>query len=312
MMKISVFYAHILQAAEQTGKALPELLLGVREAGIEAVEMELAYLESHEETHTLLREAGLQVSCIYQFYEMDAADEKVQQKEREKARRHIAMAKRVGAKRILVVPGFLADEEAQEMKKCADYVQMSAFMESNAKIQRIKEGMQYIVALGEKEGVIVTVEDFDDYKSPVSGMQGILWFLKNVPGLHYTLDMGNFVYSDEDVLEAWELLKDYVSHVHCKDRGEETDVVENCLVSDDTLMANEPAGVGVQAAGKKLNKGLLPVAAGEGYMPIAELIGKLKNVGYDGYLAIEHFDAKEQEECMKRSAAFLRKEAGIC
>lgn len=287
MMNISVFYAHILQAAEQTGKALPELLLGVREAGIEAVEMELAYLESHEETHTLLREAGLQVSCIYQFYEMDAADEKVQQKEREKARRHIAMAKRVGAKRILVVPGFLADEEAQEMKKCADYVQMSAFMESNAKIQRIKEGMQYIVALGEKEGVIVTVEDFDDYKSPVSGMQGILWFLKNVPGLRYTLDMGNFVYSDEDVLEAWELLKDYVSHVHCKDRGEDV----TC---------------------GRLNKGLLPVAAGEGYMPIAELIGKLKNVGYDGYLAIEHFDAKEQEECMKRSAAFLRKEAGSC
>ncbi len=284
-MNISVFYAHILQAAEQTGKALPELFLGVREAGIEAVEMELAYLESHEETHTLLREAGLGISCIYQFYEMDTADEKVQQQEHKKAERHIAMAKRVGAKRILVVPGFLADEEAQEMKKCMDYVQMSAFMESNAKIQRIKEGMQYIVALGEKEGVTVTVEDFDDYKSPVSGMQGILWFLKNVPGLRYTLDMGNFVYSEEDVLEAWELLKDYVAHVHCKDRGEDT------------------------VATAKLNKGLLPVAAGEGYMPIAELIGKLKNAGYDGYLAIEHFDAKEQEECMKRSAAFLKKEA---
>lgn len=311
-MNISVFYAHILQAAEQTGKALPELLLGVREAGIEAVEMELAYLESHEETHTLLQEAGLQVSCIYQFYEMDAADEAIQQKEREKAKRHIAMAKRVGAKRILVVPGFLADEEAQEMKMCIDYAQMSAFMESNAKIQRIKEGMQYIVALGKKEGVTVTVEDFDDYKSPVSGMQGILWFLKNVPGLRYTLDMGNFVYSEEDVLEAWELLKEYVSHVHCKDRGEDVTIAENGSTGGGVLVANCPTGDGVQAACSRLNKGLLPVAAGEGYMPIAELIGKLKNAGYDGYLAIEHFDAKEQEECMKRSAAFLKKEAGIC
>ena len=210
------------------------------------------------------------------------------------------------------MPGFLTDEEAHEMKKCTDYTQMSAFMESNAKIQRIKEGMQYIVALGEEEGVAVTVEDFDDYKSPVSGMQGILWFLKNVPGLRYTLDMGNFVYSEEDVLDAWELLKEYVSHVHCKDRGEEVAVAEKCLTESEGLIANCSTDDRAQAAGKKLNKGLLPVAAGEGYMPIAELIGKLKEAGYDGYLAIEHFDAKEQEECMKRSAAFLRKEAGIC
>lgn len=282
-MKISVFYAHILQAAEQTKKALPELLCGVKEAGIDAVEMELAYLESHEETHALLEKAGLGVSCIYQFYEMDSTDAAIQAKERKKAECHIAMAKRVGAKRILVVPGFLGDEEAKEMKKCTDYAQMAAFMENNEKVQSMKSGMEYIVTLGEQEGITVTVEDFDDYKSPVFGMLGILWFLKNVQGLRYTLDMGNFVYSDEDVLEAWELLKDYVAHVHCKDRGEDEG-----------------------ATPTPLNKGLLPVAVGEGYMPIAQLIVELKNVGYDGYLAIEHFDAKNQENCMKRSAAFLR------
>ncbi|MGN0431967.1 MAG: sugar phosphate isomerase/epimerase family protein [Lachnospiraceae bacterium] len=287
-MKISVFFAHILQAAEQTGKTLSKLLSGVREAGIDAVEMELSYLENHEEIHALLQEADLKVSCIYEFYEMEKTAAAVKEKERQKAERHIAMAKRVGAECILVVPGFLEEKEAQVMKSCADYAQTAAFMESNEKVQSMKEGMEYLVSLGAKAGVAVTVEDFDDYKSPVSGMQGILWFLKNVPGLRYTLDMGNFVYSEEDVLEAWELLKEYVSHVHCKDRGK------------------EPAAEETEA---RLNKGLLPVAAGEGYMPIADMVAKLKAAGYDGYLAIEHFDASDQEECMKRSAAFLRKQA---
>lgn len=305
-MKISVFYAHILQAAEQTKKALPELLCGVKEAGIDAVEMELAYLESHEETHALLEEAGLGISCIYQFYEMESPDAVTQERERKKTERHIAMAKRVGAKRILVVPGFLEKEEALAMRKCTEYAQMEAFMEKSEKVQRMKSGMEYIVTLGEQAGVTITVEDFDDHKSPVSGMLGILWFLKNVPGLRYTLDMGNFVYSDEDVLEAWELLKDYVVHVHCKDRGEDAAFVAGFSCGSTTQGQDSEE----QATSPRLNKGLLSVATGEGYMPIAELIAKLKNVGYDGYLAIEHFDAPDQEECMKRSAAFLQKEAG--
>ncbi len=293
-MKISVFYAHILQAAEQTGKALPKLLYGVKEAGIDAVEIELTYLENHEETIGLLQDAGLEVSCIYQFYEMEKSDTEAQNREKQKAERHIAMAKRVGAKRILVVPGFLEEEEACRMKDCTDYAQMAEFMEHNEKTQSMKKGMEYIVALGQKEGVTVTIEDFDDYKSPVSGMLGILWYLRNVNGLRYTLDMGNFAYSDEDVLEAWELLKEYVSHVHCKDRGEDAAFVAACAQ---------------QAEKPRINKGLLSVAVGEGYMPVAKLVGKLKASGYDGYLAIEHFDAPGQEACMKRSAAYLRKAA---
>lgn len=43
-MKLSVFYDHILQAAEQTGKPLTELLRNVKNAGIEAVEINMSYL----------------------------------------------------------------------------------------------------------------------------------------------------------------------------------------------------------------------------------------------------------------------------
>lgn len=275
--KISVFYDHILQAAEQSGRLVKELLYMVREAGIEAVEIRLEALLTGDEIPALLKEADLRISCIYEFYEMGLHDEQ------EKGRLHIDTAARFGAAKILVVPGFLSRLEAERMHACAkSYDKMTAFMEKNKHVQKMAKSLSAMVTYGKEKGVIVTVEDFDGRTSPVSGMYGILWFMKNVPGLGYTLDMGNFVFSDEDVLVAWELLKDYVVHVHCKDRGEDA--------------SRKP---------KKINRGLISVATGSGYLPIAELLVKLSAHGYDGYLAIEHFDAPNQVVCIRQSAEFL-------
>lgn len=266
-MRISVFYDHILQASEQSGKSLGELLSGVRTAGIEAVEINLEYLLEHGETLELLKQAGLGISCIYEFYEMDCKDES------KKIRKHIETASRFHSDRILVVPGFFSQEEAEEMRALVQsYEKLSDFFNHNVKAQRMAEGLRDCVRTGSEADITVTVEDFDDIKSPLSCMNGVLWFLENVPGLRYTLDMGNFIYHGEDVLEAWELLKDKVSHVHCKDRGE----------------------------------GFSSVTVGDGSIPIALLVERLKERGYDGYLAIEHFDAPMQEQCMKCSAEFLQ------
>ncbi len=265
-MKLSVFYDHILQAVDQSGKPLEELLSGVKAAGIEAVEIRLEYLLEHEETLELLKRTGLGLSCIYEFYDMDIKDEI------EKIHTHIETASRVHAGRILVVPGFLLKEEAEEMQALSqNYEKLSDFFNHNTKIQRMAKGLRDCVRIGKELEIIVTVEDFDDIKSPLSCMKGILWFLENISDLRYTLDMGNFFYNGEDVLEAYELLKDKISHVHCKDRGENSS----------------------------------SVAAGEGSIPIALMVEKLKAAGYDDYLAIEHFDAPQQEKCMKKSAEFL-------
>ena len=89
----------------------------------------------------------------------------------------------------------------------------------------------------------------------------------------YTLDTGNFLFYGEKVLDAFELLKDRIAHVHCKDRRPETNA---------------------------------SVQTGTGYIPFTEIINKLKAQQYDGYLAIEHFDVDGQEECMRGSAEFLK------
>ena len=74
-MKMSVFFDHILQAKQQTGKSLEELLQGVRQAGIEAVEINLDYLLKEEWVWEALKQADLKISCIYEFYEMGQQDE---------------------------------------------------------------------------------------------------------------------------------------------------------------------------------------------------------------------------------------------
>ena len=282
-MKISVFFDHVLQAVCQTGKLLPEILQNVREAGIEAVEINLQYLLEHEEVLSQLEQAGLRISCIYDFYDMDRHDES------EHATRHIETAVRVGAPCILVVPGFVSEAEAIDMQMVSEeYDTLAAFMDNNKAIQHMVRQMQYVCKLGIENNINVTIEDFDDIKSPVSCVFGIQYFLEHVPNLKYTLDMGNFAYSDEDVLYAYEVLKHKIVHVHCKDRG--------AVIEDDSISIN-----------KRFNKGLLTVAVGDGYIPVRELIEKIICTGYDGYFAIEHFDAPDQEGYIKRSAMFLQR-----
>lgn len=267
-MRLSVFFDHILQAKEQTGKSLEELLAGVRNAGIEAVEINLTYLCEHSLVWDALKAADLGVSCIYEFYDMGRCNET------EKVCRHVETAVKVGSKRILVVPGFLAGESSLQMQKAMPMRgNIVDFFKSNDEIKRMAEGLSFAVKYGKEKGVTVTVEDFDGLDSPLAGMYGIRWFLQQVPELMYTLDTGNFLFYGEDVLDAFELLKERIAHVHCKDRQPETKA---------------------------------SVQTGTGYIPFTEIIDRLKAQNYEGYLAIEHFDVEGQEECMRGSAEFLK------
>lgn len=264
-MKCSVFFDHILQANEQCGKPIPVLLHEAKDAGICAVEINGTYLREHlEETQAYLADAGMHVSCVYDFYEMEKKDESAH------LRGHIETASAVGALKILVVPGFLSKEDAAQMAALVfDADRLGTFFGQNEAVGRMAEGLRYAVQLGAEKGIAVTVEDFDDLKSPLSCSNGVLWFMTHVSGLKATFDTGNFIMFRENELQAFDLLKEYVVHVHCKDRSSE------------------------------------PVAAGDGTIRIAEVVNRLQTSGYGGYFAVEHFDAANQEQCMLRSARHL-------
>ena len=298
-MQISVFYDHITQARQQTGKSLPQLLEVCRSWGIEG--LEINYTQLQRGGYRLLREfrrAGMSISCIYEFYDFTHNGDLKQ------AKKHVDLAAKVGAGKVLIVPGFLEEQEAKELEECCSgrqpagsrgeqaaeaedasgFEAVTRYMESHTSTCRVRDALRELVDYGQKKGVRITLEDFDGYTSPCARMLPLKWLMEQVPGLGFTLDMGNFAYSDEDVTKAYELLKDYIVHVHCKDRGTE----ETCRPDS------------------RHCQGLACVPTGGGYLPVGELVMRLKAQGYDGYLAIEHFDAPDQMDYICRSAEFLK------
>ncbi len=283
---LSVFFDHILQAQGQTGKSLSEILDHISQIGIKAVEINLSYLLQHPETLDLLQVAGLKISCIYETHNfVKNADEKKQagadatnfdndfDDDFAKARLHVDTACKVGAKKILVIPGFLSEKEAQNFSDCKDYQKVAKLMDESPAIQNAKSQMKNFCDYAAQKNITVTFEDYDFWTSPCSHANQLLWWFKNVTGLKLTFDTGNFLYSKEGVFQAYDLLKPYIVHVHCKDR--EGDL--RC----------PPVGQGLFADF------------------IAKLIKDLNSQNYPGYFAIEHFDAPDQWKFIEKSVDFL-------
>lgn len=289
VIRLSVFFDHILQAEEQTGKHIPELLAEVKKAGISAVEINCTYLLEHPATLEMLETAGLQVSCIYEFYALERG------RETEKARRHIEIARKTKAGKILIVPGFFSVETEEFVNCVPDREKVWDYLSHSEKAQRMADGLREIVEMAGSRNIAdspitVVIEDFDDRNSPIACVSGMQWFAEQVPGLCFTFDTGNFIIHGENIFAAWEELKDKVVHVHCKDRK---------ISSDKPLQTQKNATPGIKEC-------YLPAAVGEGCIPIKELVYKMKEYGYRGYLAIEHFDAADQEAYMQKSAANLQ------
>lgn len=278
-MKLSVFYDHILEACEQRNISILEALQIVKDCGISGIEINLTcLLEDEESIIQNLDKVGMEISCVYEFYDFGNSTDLSYGKE------HILAAKRVGANKILVVPGFLSEEESEIINRVSDDFETTAEeMNKNIKVLNMKNALINLTNFASLHNITITLEDFDDSTAPFARTNQLLWFMKEVPGLRFTLDTGNFVYSDESVLEGYEILKPYIVHVHCKDRGveEKTDV--------DTIY----------------NRGMVACPCGYGYMPIHEIVGNLLHNNYNGYFAIEHFGANDQLEFIKKSVSYM-------
>lgn len=292
-IKLSVFYEHLREAAQQTGKSMEELYRETGNAGIKGIEMDYAVLAAQPELNREIRGAGLEISNLYHFFEFG----KKYGAGMHIGRKMIDTAEKMGIRRVMLIPGFLEPEEALMLHRAAgSYEEMARFMEQSREILFMRDAAAELTEYAAERGITVSMEDFDSFTSPLARIYSVKWFLEQVPGLKHTLDMGNYVFCDEDVREAYELLKDTVVHVHCKDRGQE---------QEDAAEIRRNLGLPGDAE-LRVRRGLKSVPTGEGYLPIAELVGKLRAGNYRGYLAIEHFGAQDQLDFMKRSAEFLR------
>lgn len=264
-MRISVFYHHITEASRQTGRALDDVIARAREAGVAGVEMDAESLRADGALPGRLRERGLDLCAIYGQFDF-GHDTPLQA-----GLDLIDNAARLGAKRVLIVPGFIRPGET------AEHVLPGM-------ISALRDICAYAGALG----VAVGIEDYDAREAPYSTVEQLHRFFDAVPALGCVFDTGNFIYSEEDAAEAYQSLRAHVTAVHLKDRS------PVCLTRGD------------QPIETIMGRRLYPAPVGGGCLPMLDLLRALRRDGYDGDLAIEHFGAADQMGYIVASAQWLR------
>ncbi len=265
-MKLSVFYDHILVASEQTGYELLDILKKVNELGIEGVECDIEHIRScKEELKKKLGEAKIKVASVYGFFDFG------NNLDYEKGYTFIDDAAYFRAGRVLVIPGFVEEKEGE-------VYQMA--------LSNMVDVLNKICDYAETKNIVVTLEDFDHHTAPFSTDEELIWFMERVPKLRCTFDTGNFMYSEVNELKAFELLKDKIVHVHCKDRA---------LVP---VSGEEPTNT---IAGR----GMYTSPVGYGSIQMKEIVNRLKEINYEGFLAIEHFGSQNQIEYIEKSANWI-------
>ena len=271
---IATFYDHIADIAKQEGCSVPEALREAGKLGVTA--LEVSCFNAAGQADKLARElsaagrggparpAGF--SCERDT-DVEAQAEKI-----------FADAKTIGARKLLVIPGFIP--EGADREACT---------------RQIIDCTKRLGELADRAGFALTMEDFDNERSPISDSSGMLRFMDAVPGLTACFDTGNFYFAGEDALDAFERLRGCIGHVHLKDRSLTEDFgTEPRKTVDGSPMHPSPVGAGV--------------------IPMGELLEKFMDGGYNGPYTIEHYGAEPMLECLKRSVEWLRArlgEAGI-
>ncbi len=265
-MKAGTFFHHITLAAKERGETVEDTIRWAVGLGYEAAELDADDLDDTE----LLEKNGMKVSSIYRNYHwQDEIDT-------ESMEDHVRMAVRLGASRIMAIPGFYSGVDQEREKELAG----------------MHEGMRKLAELAAENNLTLTIEDYDNALSPISTMEGMSSFLDAVPDLKVTLDTGNFIFSAEDILAAERMFHAKITHVHLKDR----------------LWSRTGAGDILECTDGRV---MYPCAVGDGDIPIREVLQRLLDAGYDGYAVAEFFGSRSYAENMEKSILNLRKEGWI-
>lgn len=259
-MKLSVFYNHIEEASQQENISEDEILKRAKDFGIDFCEIDFSQIENNDEILNKISKANLKVSSVYCFYDFNLRNEN------EKIKNHIRRAKDCDSKNIMIIPGFFQTQNDNEEKIFID-------------------GTRVVCQEACKKNIQPLIEDFDNYKSPIAKMEQLKNYVDKIPELRIAFDTGNFMYSNQNEMDAYRLLKNKITHVHCKDRSLTKNNGDESTCLDGTKMYPAPVGFGD--------------------IKMKEIVSDLLKSGYDRIFTIEHFGSKNQLEYMKKSAEFL-------
>ena len=274
-MILSTFYDHILELAKQEELRPSDALRLVQALGINHVDVILREgdLPRTQQINEVLEAADFSVASVCAFMDLTGQHDGTVP---EAGLLALDMADILGSRHVMLIPGFHTETDTQE--------------EQDTKTRNMIAGIQSLVPIAKQRGITLLMESFDDRLAPYGTLAQLLRFYEQIPELMAAFDSGNFIYSQEDMLTAYEALRTRIRQVHVKDRD------------------FDPTGAEAKGHPKQDIGGrpMYPVAVGGGDLPIAKLLGRLRTDGYDGTITIEHFDHPNMLEALTRSAGFLR------
>ena len=161
-------------------------------------------------------------------------------------------------------------------------------------LQSITEGMRRAVDYGKSKGMPILMEDFDGLLSPYNSIAGLKYFMDQVDGLECAFDTGNFIIFHEDELAAFDLFASRIRTLHLKDR---------CAAP------RHPGDSPLRCADGSL---AYVCAVGTGDIRMAQILDRLKEMGYPGDVIAELYcvDPREVLGDLVQSIRWLR-EQGI-
>lgn len=269
MAKICTFYDHVTDISKQENIPIGEAMGEARKLGVELLEVSQNNLLGREdEVERELSQAGLGISSIpaYFHFGVDTDVEK-------QGAPTLAAARRFGVKRILVIPGFFQKEDTSEQREI--------------QIQNMIGCIDRLAELADKDGISLIMEDYDNVLAPFSTIEGVNRFVTQCEKLSCCFDTGNFRFSAQDELLAYETLKETITHVHLKDR------------------AYSPAGPG-HAITAMDGQELYPCPVGGGDLNLLEIMNRLKRDGYQGDFSVEHYGAGDMLNFLKKSVSWVK------
>ena len=187
--------------------------------------------------------------------------------------RAIARAVRLGAPKVLLVPGRTREDVAPAVvrRHFADVV-------GRCRDAARARGMTAMIAnLGLQAAYCGTTAHVREIREAVGS------------DLQVTYDVGNYPMAGEDTLDALGRIAGWIGHVHFKDWR----IVE----------AGAP-GAGAAFPGQD-GRLYLGVALGEGFVPLAAVLARLAALGYDGTVTVEYEGPGDPAAAMRRSIAHL-------
>ena len=154
------FYEHILQACEQSGKTIPEVLAFCREQGISAVEMNYSLFASEREVIApMLSDAGLVISCMHETFDFS------HDTDLGRAQQMLDTAASQQVSRVLFVAGALETAKRQSLQPAAAPMRQRVLLGQNNRFQNMVHALSSLAEYAALRGVSITLEDFDGFYS---------------------------------------------------------------------------------------------------------------------------------------------------